>query len=66
VAVGDPIEKLLGGGGDASPEDDAASDFLAAVKANDAKALVLAFKRMKESCEGEEYAEDEDDADEEV
>ena len=63
--AGDPLAKLMGGAAEASPEDDAASDFLAAVKANDAKALTLAFKRLKESCEGDDYEDDEED-DEEV
>lgn len=67
--AGDPLAKLLGGGGDAAPEDDGgAGDFLAAVKASDAKALKLAFQRMYESCAGDtgEDDEDEEDDDEEV
>lgn len=62
--AGDPLEKLLGGGSDASPEEDAAKDFLSAVKAGDAKALSLAFKRMSEACAGD-YEEDEDEEDDE-
>jgi phage head maturation protease len=65
--AGDPLEKLLGGSGDAAPEDDAASDVLAAVKAGDAKALSLALKRHYEACAGAEPdADDEDDEEEEI
>jgi hypothetical protein len=71
--AGDPLAMLMGGEGGgpekpaASPKDDAAKDFLAAVKANDATALGLAFDRLYEACQGAEPADDEEtDEDEEV
>lgn len=62
----DPLKMLMGEGADEAPaaDEDAASDFLAAVKGGDAKALVLAFKRLKEACEGD-YEDDEDEEDDE-
>lgn len=57
--------KLEGGDEDLGSEAkrQAARDFLAAVKADDADALVGAYKALKEACE-EEYGEG-DDLDEE-
>ncbi len=70
--AGDPLEMLMGGdsGGPdkpaAAPEDDAAKDILAAIKANDAKALSLALTRHYEACDSDEVEPDEDDSDEEA
>jgi hypothetical protein len=71
--AGDPLAMLMGGEDSgpekpaASPEDDAAKDILAAVKANDAKGLSLALTRHYEACQGAEPADDEEmDEDEEV
>lgn len=65
----DPIAMLLEGGGAddksaASPEEDAAKDALAAIKANDAKALCLALTRHYEALAGKEDAEGDDEMDE--
>ncbi len=47
-------------GGTASPEVDAAGDILAAIKANDAKALSLALKRSYEACASGDHDDQED------
>ena len=59
----DSLDKILDDGesSDSSAEEDAARDILAAVKANDAKALSLALTRHYEACEaskGEDNGED--------
>ena len=69
--MADPLEKLLAGPkgpveGDAAPEDDAASDVLAAIAAKDAKGLSLALKRHYEACSSAEVEPDEDDEPAEV
>ncbi len=64
--AGDPLAKLLGAGSDADAgEDDGATDLLAAIKANDAAALKLAFQRMYESCASHAEYDDEDEEDDE-
>lgn len=68
--MADPIAALLdgdGGGSEkaaASPEEDAAKDVLAAIKANDATALNLALTRHYEACSGKEDAEGADEMNE--
>ncbi len=46
---------------EASPTDDAASDVLAAIKANDAAALSLALTRHYEACASEPDEDDEEE-----
>lgn len=45
----------------ASPKEDAAQDFLDAVKSNDAKAVALAFEALYEHCAGGGDSEESDE-----
>jgi hypothetical protein len=62
--VGPDGLKSLGSSGkaSASPEEDAASDLIAAVKSGDAKAANLALKRHYELCQESSEDEEYDDA----